>query len=95
LPDVFYIGSWLMKESHMMNETLTAEPEPIAAEAKLAKDLPLIPVTRKWNTVGDGRFNDPNNWDPSGIPTDADTVNFEIGGSPTFTVTFPGNSNGR
>ena len=75
----------------MMNETLTAEPEPIAAEAKLAKDLPLIPVTRHWNTFGDGRFNDPNNWLPSGIPTGDDTVSFEIGGSLTFTVTFPGN----
>jgi T5SS/PEP-CTERM-associated repeat protein len=75
----------------MMIETLTAKPEPIAAEAKLAKDLPLIPVTRKWNTSGDGRFNDPSNWNPPGIPTADDTVNFEIGGSPTFTVTFPGN----
>ena len=75
----------------MMNETLTAEPEPIAAEAKLAKDLPPIPVTRHWNTFGDGRFNDPNNWLPPGIPTGGDTVSFEIGGSLTFTVTFPGN----
>src|SRR6266478_2768350 len=74
----------------MMNETLTAEPEPIAAEAKLAKDLPPIPVTRHWNTFGDGRFNDPNNWLPPGIPTGGDTVSFEIGGSLTFTVTFPG-----
>jgi fibronectin-binding autotransporter adhesin len=47
-------------------------------------------TTFTWITFGNGNFNDPNNWFPSGIPGASDFVSFEVGGGP-YTVTFPGN----